>query len=159
MDRRTFLMSSAGVALVALNPATGVLAADEPSEFHIAGVLAFSGAYGIIGKDMRQGVELAIADRGGKVLGKPIRVSWEDDETKPQPAVQTIRSPLAVALRKCGRAAAASGSGAVRTQKAPAPRAPRTRAAVNRRFMLGTPVDGLQMRTAPMSWTSASSRT
>jgi ABC-type branched-subunit amino acid transport system substrate-binding protein len=95
MNRRTFLMSSAGVALVALDPATGVLAADEPSEFHIAGVLAFSGAYGIIGKDMRQGVELAIADRGGKVLGKPIRVSWEDDETKPQPAVQKATRLLA----------------------------------------------------------------
>src|ERR1700712_2254497 len=95
MDRRAFLMSSAGVALVAMNPATGVLAADEPAEFHIAGVLAFSGAYGIIGKDMRQGVELAIADRGGKVLGKPIRVSWEDDETKPQPAVQKATRLLA----------------------------------------------------------------
>ena len=95
MDRRTFLMSSAGVALMALNPATGGLAADEPGEFHIAGILAFSGAYGIIGKDMRQGVELAIADRGGKVLGKPIRVSWEDDETKPQPAVQKATRLLA----------------------------------------------------------------
>jgi ABC-type branched-subunit amino acid transport system substrate-binding protein len=95
MDRRTFLMSSAGVALMALNPATSGLAADEPGEFHIAGILAFSGAYGIIGKDMRQGVELAIADRGGKVLGKPIRVSWEDDETKPQPAVQKATRLLA----------------------------------------------------------------
>lgn len=95
MDRRTFLMNSAGVALVALSPATSVLAADEPGEFHIAGILAFSGAYGIIGKDMRQGVELAIADRGGKVLGKPIRVSWEDDETKPQPAVQKATRLLA----------------------------------------------------------------
>jgi branched-chain amino acid transport system substrate-binding protein len=88
-------MSSAGVALMALNPATGSLAADEPGEFNIAGILAFSGAYGIIGKDMRQGVELAIADRGGKVLGKPIRVSWEDDETKPQPAVQKATRLLA----------------------------------------------------------------
>ncbi|MET4119858.1 ABC-type branched-subunit amino acid transport system substrate-binding protein [Bradyrhizobium sp. JR1.5] len=95
MDRRTFLMSSAGATLVALNPATSGLAADEPGEFHIAGILAFSGAYGIIGKDMRQGVELAIADRGGKVLGKPIRVSWEDDETKPQPAVQKATRVLA----------------------------------------------------------------
>jgi ABC-type branched-subunit amino acid transport system substrate-binding protein len=95
MHRRTFLMSSAGVALMALNPATSGLAADEPGEFHIAGILAFSGAYGIIGKDMRQGVELAIADRGGKVLGKPIRVSWEDDETKPQPAVQKATRLLA----------------------------------------------------------------
>ena len=95
MHRRTFLLSSAGAALSAFAPATGVLAADEPADFHIAGILAFSGAYGIIGKDMRQGVELAIADRGGKVLGKPIRVSWEDDETKPQPAVQKATRLLA----------------------------------------------------------------
>ncbi|HMM91706.1 ABC transporter substrate-binding protein [Bradyrhizobium sp.] len=95
MHRRMFLMSSAGIALSALAPATSVLAAEEPSEFHIASILAFSGAYGIIGKDMRQGVELAIADRGGKVLGKPIRVSWEDDETKPQPAVQKATRLLA----------------------------------------------------------------
>ncbi|MBN8990141.1 MAG: ABC transporter substrate-binding protein [Rhizobiales bacterium] len=80
---------------MALNPVTSSGAADEPGEFHIAGILAFSGAYGIIGKDMRQGVELAIADRGGKVLGKPIRVSWEDDETKPQPAVQKATRLLA----------------------------------------------------------------
>jgi branched-chain amino acid transport system substrate-binding protein len=94
MDRRSFLQSAAGVALAPFVPAATAFAAD-PSEFHIAGILAFSGAYGIIGKDMRQGVELAIADRSGKVLGKPIRASWEDDETKPQPAVQKATRLLA----------------------------------------------------------------
>ena len=44
--------------------------------------------------DQEQGLD-AIADRGGKVLGKPIRVSWEDDETKPQPAVQKATRLLA----------------------------------------------------------------
>ncbi|MDG9697613.1 ABC transporter substrate-binding protein, partial [Streptomyces sp. DH17] len=95
MDRRVFLQSAAGyAALSTLAPATAALAA-EPNEFHIAGILAFSGAYGIIGRDMRQGVELAIADRGGNVLGKPIRASWEDDETKPLPAVQKATRLLA----------------------------------------------------------------
>lgn len=94
MDRRHFMRNAAIAALSTGVPATAAYAA-EPADFHIAGILAFSGAYGIIGKDMRQGVELAIADRGGKVLGKPIRVSWEDDETKPQPAVQKATRLLA----------------------------------------------------------------
>ncbi|MGL4291924.1 MAG: ABC transporter substrate-binding protein [Phreatobacter sp.] len=94
MDRRHFMKNTAIAALSTGVPAT-VAHAAEPADFHIAGILAFSGAYGIIGKDMRQGVELAIADRGGKVLGKPIRVSWEDDETKPQPAVQKATRLLA----------------------------------------------------------------
>lgn len=93
MHRRHFLTSGAVAALASGLPVPAL--AQEPSEFHIAGILAFSGAYGIIGKDMRQGVELAVAERGGKVLGKPIRISWEDDETKPQPAVQKATRLLA----------------------------------------------------------------
>ncbi|MCC6246729.1 MAG: ABC transporter substrate-binding protein [Rubrivivax sp.] len=62
--------------------------AADPATFDIAAVLSFSGAYGITGTDMRRGVELAIEHRGGNVLGKPVRVSWEDDETKAQVAVQ-----------------------------------------------------------------------
>jgi branched-chain amino acid transport system substrate-binding protein len=60
----------------------------DPDAFKIGGVVSLSGTYGVFGDDMRKGVELAIEQRGGKVLGKPIQVTWEDDETKPQPAVQ-----------------------------------------------------------------------
>lgn len=66
---------------------TGAHAA-EPETFKIGGVVSLSGTYGIFGEDMRKGVTVAIEQRGGKVLGKPIQVTWEDDETKPQPAVQ-----------------------------------------------------------------------
>lgn len=66
----------------------GPVAAADPATFDIAGVLSFSGAYGITGTDMKRGVELAIEHRGGRVLDKPIRVTWEDDETKAQVAVQ-----------------------------------------------------------------------
>lgn len=87
MKRRTFLKIAGATALAGSFPAPA-LRAQTSDEFKIAAILAFSGAYGLIGTDMRKGAELAVAERGGKVLGKPIVFSWEDDETKPQPAVQ-----------------------------------------------------------------------
>ncbi|MCY1527566.1 Leucine-, isoleucine-, valine-, threonine-, and alanine-binding protein [compost metagenome] len=74
------------LALCALFAASAHAA--EPDTFKIGGVVSLSGTYGIFGEDMRKGVTIAIEQRGGKVLGKPIQVTWEDDETKPQPAVQ-----------------------------------------------------------------------
>jgi len=82
---RHFSAAVAGV-LLAIG-SDGALAAD-PDVFKIGGVVSLSGPYGIFGDDMRKGVEIAIEQRGGKVLGKPIQVIWEDDETKPQAAVQ-----------------------------------------------------------------------
>ena len=87
MKRRNFLKNAGTAALVTSLPAPLVRAA-TPDDFHIAAIMSFSGAYGLIGNDMRKGAEQAVAERGGTVLGKPIRFSWEDDETKPQPAVQ-----------------------------------------------------------------------
>jgi branched-chain amino acid transport system substrate-binding protein len=74
----------AGAASLLVAPAV----AAEPDSFRIGGIVSFSGAYGIIGQSMRRGVEIAVQERGGKVLGKPIEAMWEDDETKPQVAVQ-----------------------------------------------------------------------
>lgn len=94
MKRRNFLQTAGAAALVTTLPAP-MLRARTAEEFHIAAILAFSGAYGLIGNDMRKGAELAVAKRGGMVLGKPIRFTWEDDETKPQPAVQKASRLLA----------------------------------------------------------------
>ena len=63
-------------------------AQSKPEKFKIGGVLSLSGPYGLLGEDMRRGVQIAVEERGGKVMGVPIEVTWEDDETKPQPAVQ-----------------------------------------------------------------------
>ena len=76
------------VAAVVAASAAAMAQGGVPDAFRIGGVVSLSGTYGIYGVDMRKGVELAIQERGGKVLGKPIEVIWEDDETKPQPAVQ-----------------------------------------------------------------------
>ena len=81
ISRRTLM---AGAASLLVAPAV----AAEPDSFRIGGIVSFSGAYGIIGQSMRRGVEVAVQERGGKVLGKPIEAMWEDDETKPQIAVQ-----------------------------------------------------------------------
>lgn len=56
--------------------------------FKIGGLVALSGPYGIYGESMKRGVEVAIAERNAKLLGRPIEVTWEDSETKPQVAMQ-----------------------------------------------------------------------
>ncbi|HEY0200978.1 MAG TPA: ABC transporter substrate-binding protein [Burkholderiaceae bacterium] len=84
--RRTFMAGLGAAGLLA----AGWAHAAEPATFKIGGVVSLSGTYGVFGEDMRKGVEIAVAQRGGKVLGKPIEVLWEDDETKPQPAVQKV---------------------------------------------------------------------
>ena len=65
----------------------GTAAADD-ERFRIGGILSFSGAYGIIGESMKRGVEIAVEERGGKVLGRSIELLWEDDQTKADIAVQ-----------------------------------------------------------------------
>lgn len=84
---RLIKLNAALVVATALLGARAAHAAD-PEAFYIGGVVSLSGTYGIFGEDMRKGVEIAIDQHGGKVLGKPVKVTWEDDETKPQPAVQ-----------------------------------------------------------------------
>lgn len=86
---RKFARSLVCACMLSAGPLIGSYAhAADPETFTIGGVLSLSGPYGILGDDMRKGAELAIEQRGGKVLGKPIKVIWADDQTKPQSAVQ-----------------------------------------------------------------------
>lgn len=86
-----------GVAL-ALTIVSGMLMPIAPAwaqdAFRIAGVLPLSGAFGIIGENMRRGVTIAIEERNSRVLGKPIEVSWDDTETSTQVAVQKTTRAL-----------------------------------------------------------------
>ncbi len=87
-NRRNIIKASAAVVAATLFLASAVQAQSKPDKFKIGGVVSLSGPYGLLGEDMRRGVQIAIEERQGKVLGVPIEVIWEDDETKPQPAVQ-----------------------------------------------------------------------
>ena len=87
-NRRQIIKASVAAIAATLLLASNAQAQSKPDKFKIGGVLSLSGPYGLLGEDMRRGVQIAIEERQGKVLGVPIEVIWEDDETKPQPAVQ-----------------------------------------------------------------------
>lgn len=86
IDRTRGLILAAGIGLSLI--AATAHGQQPPSEFVIGGLGSFTGPGGVIGESMRKGAETAIAIRGGRVLGAPIRIQWEDDETKPQVAIQ-----------------------------------------------------------------------
>ena len=52
------------------------VASDEP--IHIAYMLTTSGATAFLGEDSKGGIEIAIDDRGGELLGHPIELTGED---------------------------------------------------------------------------------
>jgi ABC-type branched-subunit amino acid transport system substrate-binding protein len=102
-----------GAGLIAAFAFTSFAHSADPDVFKIGGVVSLSGTYGVFGDDMRKGVEVAIEQRGGKVLGKPIQVSWEDDETKPQPAVQKTTRLIAEGAQMIFGAVSSSSSIAI----------------------------------------------
>ncbi|MEZ4678968.1 MAG: hypothetical protein R2932_32610 [Caldilineaceae bacterium] len=52
------------------------IAPDEP--IHLAYMLTISGATAFLGEDSRGGIEIAIDDRGGELLGHEIELTGED---------------------------------------------------------------------------------
>ena len=93
MHRRLALSLSlvASAIFCAPLPAAAQAAKDA---FVIGGVVPLSGAYALLGTSMQKAVDLAVEQRG-KSLGKPLRVLWEDSETKPQTSVQKANKLLA----------------------------------------------------------------
>lgn len=84
------------IAAVLVGVASPVAAqTPEQKEFRIGGVLPLSGPFGPLGESMRRGAELAAEMRGGKVLGVPVKFTWEDDEAKPQVTAQKTTRLLA----------------------------------------------------------------
>ena len=88
------ILCALGMALVLLGSWSHAVSAAEET-FKIGGLVPFSGPYGIIGKVMREGAELAVKENGGKILGRKVEFMWEDTETKPQVGVQKANKLLA----------------------------------------------------------------
>jgi len=73
---------SLSAALLATSLVAGpAIAADKV--VRIGFITTLSGPAGIIGKDMKQSVELAIEHLGGKMAGIPVEVIFGDDQRKP----------------------------------------------------------------------------
>lgn len=86
-------VAGAGVILAGL--ASGAGAAEPPAAFKVAAVIGLSGPLAVIGADMRRGVEVALEERGYKINGVPIEVTWDDSEGKPQVTVQKASQRIA----------------------------------------------------------------
>jgi len=74
-------------ALLVIGTGTAT-AQPAPQPFRIGAVVTSTGVIGVYGTGIRRGVEMAINEREGKVNGREIQVTFEDDESKPQVAVQ-----------------------------------------------------------------------
>jgi len=88
LSRRGF---STGIVLVAIS----LLACekDDPTEIKVGAYLSLSGADSTFGTDTREGIELAVeqTNAAGGVIGKRIRVIYEDDKSTTYEAVQKVR--------------------------------------------------------------------
>lgn len=87
------------VLTTALLCASYASAQQAQDTFKIAVIMPFSGAYGIVGQMARKGIEVALEERGNKVLGKPVEVLWEDDEANPQVGVRKANAAIADGAR------------------------------------------------------------
>lgn len=87
------LVASAMLAAAACMP--GASAAEAPPAFKISAIIGLSGPLAVIGADMRRGVELALDERGSKLNGVPIEITWDDSEGKPQVTVQKASQRIA----------------------------------------------------------------
>ena len=77
---------------------TAFLAAPLPAvaqqKLKIGFITTMSGPQGIIGKHMKDSVELAVEHLGGKVGGLPVEIVYGDDQTKPDVGVQIANDML-----------------------------------------------------------------
>jgi len=90
MVRNSTRMLSA--ALLAASLAAGpALGADKVK---IGFITTLSGPAGIIGKDMKQSVELAVKHLGGKMGGLPVEVIFGDDQRKPDVGKQVAEEMI-----------------------------------------------------------------
>lgn len=89
LRRRTLLKTAAAAGLVPLAlPFIGNAEAAEPLKIGV--ILPKSGPYAVQGANGHHGAEIAVADAGGHVNGRPLELIWLDEST-PQVTEQNAR--------------------------------------------------------------------
>jgi len=84
---------TAAVCATALLAAPQAMAA-KAKKIKIGFVTTLSGGPGVIGKDMRQSVQIALDHLGSKMAGVPVEVIFEDDQVKPEVGKQKTEKLL-----------------------------------------------------------------
>jgi ABC-type branched-subunit amino acid transport system substrate-binding protein len=94
MGRRQFLGAAAGAPLIVAFPA----AARAQDPIRIGTLMPLTGAGGVYGADMERAVVVAAEqiNRAGGVLGRPIQLFHEDDQTNPDAGVRGARKLIDV---------------------------------------------------------------
>jgi branched-chain amino acid transport system substrate-binding protein len=80
--------------VLAASVALAAPAAAQQQKLKIGFITTMSGPQGIIGKHMKDSVELAVEHLGGKVGGLPVEIVYGDDQTKPDVGVQLANDML-----------------------------------------------------------------
>ena len=83
-----------GVSALALTLAAPQAIAAKAKEIKIGFVTTLSGGAGVIGKDMRNSVQIALDHLGNKMGGVPVKVLFEDDQVKPEVGKQKTEKLL-----------------------------------------------------------------
>ena len=92
MKRQIAVLGFIGLAVALLFFWTNPVNAEN--EFGIGSVGPFSGPYASLGEDIVRGSEYAVEEAGGKVLGKPIKLTVIDSEAKPGVGARKVREAI-----------------------------------------------------------------
>ena len=90
--RNPFRLLAVGVAAAALSFAPASFA--QQKQIKIGFITTLSGPQGVIGKHMKDSVDLAMEHLGGKMGGVPVEVIFGDDQFKPDVGVQVAQQML-----------------------------------------------------------------
>ena len=83
-----------GMSVLALTLSGQQVMAAKAKEVKIGFVTTLSGGAGVIGKDMRNSVQIALDHLGNKMGGIPVKVLFEDDHFKPEMGKQKTEKLL-----------------------------------------------------------------
>jgi branched-chain amino acid transport system substrate-binding protein len=76
----SFVLAACGAPKVECTDPLGCVTVAEGEPVHLAYAMVISGPDATLGTDSRNGIEIAIADKGGKLLGHDIKFDGEDDQ-------------------------------------------------------------------------------
>ncbi|MDA1323738.1 MAG: ABC transporter substrate-binding protein [Proteobacteria bacterium] len=89
--KKTLIFAASALALTLSGPQAF---AAKAKQIKIGFVTTLSGGAGVIGKDMRNSVMIALDHLGGKMGGVPVEVLFEDDQVKPEVGKQKTEKLL-----------------------------------------------------------------
>ncbi|HEV7336206.1 MAG TPA: ABC transporter substrate-binding protein [Bosea sp. (in: a-proteobacteria)] len=93
LSRRSFL-AAAGATTLSGTIAAPALAQTANKPLKIGMVTSLSGPFTALGESMRAGMQMFLAENGGKLAGRAVELIVEDDQAKPDEGVRKFRKLL-----------------------------------------------------------------